>query len=58
MWWVQPRVLDLQQLAGLRDRIKDWGEVTKQTAIFVENKAHELVGTGGLLGGPGATGAH
>jgi 26S proteasome regulatory subunit N9 len=41
--WVQPRVLDLQQVASIRDRLKAWASEVHQTAILVENQAPELL---------------
>jgi len=41
--WVQPRVLDLKQIASVRDRLKDWAAEVHQTAILVENQAPELL---------------
>jgi len=34
--WVQPRVLDLQQVAKMRDRVQYWIDTTNQTRSFME----------------------
>jgi len=40
--WVQPRVLDLIQIDGMRQRLQEWDENVKKTAIIVENETPEL----------------
>ncbi|CAI2175681.1 5446_t:CDS:2 [Funneliformis geosporum] len=40
--WVQPRVLDLVQIDGMRQRLQEWDENVKKTAIIVENETPEL----------------
>lgn len=43
MTWVQPRVLDLQQIKGMKERVEKWvGEVEKMESL-VEANAHELL---------------
>jgi len=34
--WVQPRVLDISQVAKMRDRVQDWIDRTNQTRSFME----------------------
>jgi len=42
--WVQPRVLDVNQVGKMRDRIKEWSENVKQVLMFMENEtAPELL---------------
>ncbi|CAG8455222.1 8328_t:CDS:2 [Paraglomus brasilianum] len=40
--WVQPRVLDTNQIDGMRRRLEDWDENVKRTARLVENETPEL----------------
>lgn len=40
--WVQPRVLDRQQIAILRDKVAGWVEKGHQTLLFVESQTPEL----------------
>ncbi|CAG8745321.1 26598_t:CDS:2, partial [Racocetra persica] len=40
--WVQPRVLDKDQIDNMRQRLQEWDENVKKTAIFVENETPEL----------------
>ncbi|GES78124.1 PCI-domain-containing protein [Rhizophagus clarus] len=40
--WVQPRVLDLVQIDGMRQRLQEWDENVKKTAVIVENETPEL----------------
>jgi 26S proteasome regulatory subunit N9 len=40
--WVQPRVLHLNQIAQLRDRLEDWVDNVHKTAIFVEESAPDV----------------
>ncbi|CAG8617789.1 11495_t:CDS:2 [Acaulospora morrowiae] len=40
--WVQPRVLDKNQIDGMRQRLQEWNETVKKTAMFVENETPEL----------------
>lgn len=40
--WVQPRVLDLQQVSGLRDRLANWATTVNQTLILLEGETPEL----------------
>lgn len=40
--WVQPRVLDKQQIDGMRKRLDAWSEKTKQLAVNVEKETPEL----------------
>ncbi|CAG8473224.1 3011_t:CDS:2, partial [Scutellospora calospora] len=40
--WVQPRVLDKDQIDNMRQRLQEWDENVKRTAIFVENETPEL----------------
>jgi len=34
--WVQPRVLDLDQISGIRDRLKTWSTEVHKTANYLE----------------------
>ncbi|KAG9304257.1 hypothetical protein G9A89_019819 [Geosiphon pyriformis] len=40
--WVQPRVLDRDQIDGMRQRLQEWDENVKNTALLVENETPEL----------------
>jgi len=40
--WVQPRVLDINQIASLKTRLGDWQIKVKETLIDVEGQASEL----------------
>lgn len=40
--WVQPRVLDKNQMAELRDRLTEWGKKVNQTLLYVEDQTPEL----------------
>jgi len=40
--WVQPRVLDTNQIDGMRRRLEDWDENVKRTTRLVENETPEL----------------
>lgn len=40
--WVQPRVLDLKQVAAMRDRIAEWSIKVNETAKMMEAKTPEL----------------
>lgn len=41
--WVQPRVLDLEQLADMHARLGDWLETVNSAVSMVENSAPELL---------------
>lgn len=41
--WVQPRVLDLNQLADMHTRLGTWLETVTETVSLVENNASELL---------------
>lgn len=41
--WVQPRVLDMNQVARLRDRLDAWGREVSVSAANVERQAPELL---------------
>nr|KAF6467273.1 proteasome 26S subunit, non-ATPase 13 [Rousettus aegyptiacus] len=43
MTWVQPRVLDLQQIAGMRDRLGFWCSDVKSMEMLVEHQAHDIL---------------
>uniref|UniRef100_UPI00358EC173 26S proteasome non-ATPase regulatory subunit 13 n=1 Tax=Myxine glutinosa TaxID=7769 RepID=UPI00358EC173 len=43
MTWVQPRVLDLKQISGMKDRLGVWCEDVKNMAILVEDQAHDVL---------------
>jgi len=40
--WVQPRVLGLEQIAKMRDRLDDWTKRVHQTLIFMEQGTPDL----------------
>ncbi|XP_041084699.1 26S proteasome non-ATPase regulatory subunit 13-like isoform X4 [Polyodon spathula] len=44
MTWVQPRVMDLKQVSGMKDRLEVWCEDIRKTSLLVENHAHEVLG--------------
>lgn len=41
--WVQPRVLNIQQIGALRDRLKDWSKDVHNTANFLTENAPTLI---------------
>ncbi len=41
--WVQPRVLDKQQIGSMRDRMLNWSKDAHQASIYLENNAPELI---------------
>jgi len=41
--WVQPRVLDLESIAKMRDRLEEWRTKVQATLIFVEQQTGEIV---------------
>uniref|UniRef100_A0AAY4BU16 26S proteasome non-ATPase regulatory subunit 13 n=1 Tax=Denticeps clupeoides TaxID=299321 RepID=A0AAY4BU16_9TELE len=43
MTWVQPRVLDLQQIKGMKDRLDLWCGDVKNMAILVEQQAQDIL---------------
>jgi len=43
MTWVQPRVLDLNQISHMRDRLSEWCEKVKTQVFTVEDQAPELL---------------
>jgi len=43
MTWVQPRVLDLTQIASMQKRVVQWCEDVKSMEMLVENKAHDIL---------------
>ncbi|XP_064423452.1 26S proteasome non-ATPase regulatory subunit 13 isoform X2 [Latimeria chalumnae] len=43
MTWVQPRVLDLQQIKGMKDRLGDWCGDVKNMALLVEHQAQDIL---------------
>lgn len=36
--WVQPKVLNMQQIKGMRDRLIEWDSGVKQLGVWMENK--------------------
>lgn len=40
--WVQPRVLDRTQIAGLKDRLADWSDKVQAVGDFTQQQAPEL----------------
>ncbi|XP_032815743.1 26S proteasome non-ATPase regulatory subunit 13 [Petromyzon marinus] len=43
MNWVQPRVLNLQQIAGMKERLDSWCDNVKNMAVLVEDRAHDIL---------------
>ncbi|KAK5619353.1 26S proteasome non-ATPase regulatory subunit 13 [Crenichthys baileyi] len=43
MTWVQPRVLDLQQIKGMKDRLDLWCGDVKNMTVLVEQQAHDIL---------------
>ncbi|XP_053304385.1 26S proteasome non-ATPase regulatory subunit 13 [Spea bombifrons] len=41
--WVQPRVLDLQQIKGMKDRLEFWCTDVKSMEMLVEQQAHDIL---------------
>uniref|UniRef100_A0A4W3JBY0 26S proteasome non-ATPase regulatory subunit 13 n=1 Tax=Callorhinchus milii TaxID=7868 RepID=A0A4W3JBY0_CALMI len=44
MTWVQPRVMDLQQVSAMKARLEAWCADVKNISILVEDHAHEVLG--------------
>ncbi|XP_069797340.1 26S proteasome non-ATPase regulatory subunit 13-like isoform X3 [Narcine bancroftii] len=44
MTWVQPRVMDLQQVSCMKQRLEAWCADVKNISILVEDHAHEVLG--------------
>uniref|UniRef100_A0A9J7Y9D5 26S proteasome non-ATPase regulatory subunit 13 n=1 Tax=Cyprinus carpio carpio TaxID=630221 RepID=A0A9J7Y9D5_CYPCA len=43
MTWVQPRVLDVQQIKGMKDRLDFWCGGVKNMAMLVEHQAQDIL---------------
>ncbi|XP_076878427.1 26S proteasome non-ATPase regulatory subunit 13 [Brachyhypopomus gauderio] len=43
MTWVQPRVLDLPQIKGMKERLDFWCEDVKSMAVLVEQQAQDIL---------------
>ncbi|XP_046573249.1 26S proteasome non-ATPase regulatory subunit 13-like [Haliotis rubra] len=43
MTWVQPRVLDISQICGMKTRLDQWCEDVKQMERLVEVRAHDIL---------------
>uniref|UniRef100_A0A3Q3A7H3 26S proteasome non-ATPase regulatory subunit 13 n=1 Tax=Kryptolebias marmoratus TaxID=37003 RepID=A0A3Q3A7H3_KRYMA len=43
MTWVQPRVLDLQQIKGMKERLDFWCGDVKNMTMLVEQQAHDIL---------------
>ncbi|XP_063044262.1 26S proteasome non-ATPase regulatory subunit 13-like [Engraulis encrasicolus] len=43
MTWVQPRVLDLNQIKGMQERLDVWCGDVKNMAVLVEHQAHDIL---------------
>ncbi|KFV85760.1 26S proteasome non-ATPase regulatory subunit 13, partial [Struthio camelus australis] len=43
MTWVQPRVLDLQQIKGMKDRLEFWCTDVRSMEMLVEHQAHDIL---------------
>jgi len=41
--WVQPRVLDVKQLASVNGRLSAWAKQVESGAIYLQNNAPELL---------------
>lgn len=46
--WVQPRVLNQTQIAGLADRLAAWSDKVNETALLIEGNASEILTSGGF----------
>ncbi|XP_048858968.1 26S proteasome non-ATPase regulatory subunit 13-like isoform X2 [Brienomyrus brachyistius] len=44
MTWVQPRVMDLQQICGMKGCLETWCSGVRMTSMLVENHADEVLG--------------
>lgn len=42
--WVQPRVLNTQQIESMRDRLGQWTSKLEESVVYLENNAPELLG--------------
>ena len=40
--WVQPKVLDMKQIANMRDRLKEWDESVNQLGNWIERVGQDL----------------
>ncbi len=40
--WVQPRVLGIDQIEKMRDRLQEWTRQVHQTLVYVEQGSPEL----------------
>ncbi|XP_072017784.1 26S proteasome non-ATPase regulatory subunit 13-like [Amphiura filiformis] len=43
MTWVQPRVLDLKQIATIQGKLQNWCTDVKHMQIMLEDKAHDII---------------
>uniref|UniRef100_A0A669R1L1 26S proteasome non-ATPase regulatory subunit 13 n=1 Tax=Phasianus colchicus TaxID=9054 RepID=A0A669R1L1_PHACC len=43
MTWVQPRVLDLHQIKGMKDRLEFWCTDVRSMEMLVEHQAHDIL---------------
>ena len=43
MTWVQPRVLDRDQISTMQKRLAQWCQDVKNMEMLVENKAHDIL---------------
>ncbi|XP_076349062.1 regulatory particle non-ATPase 9 [Tachypleus tridentatus] len=43
MYWVQPRVLDRNQIGGMKERLEHWCQDVQSMEILLENKAHDIL---------------
>uniref|UniRef100_A0A7S4KKK1 PCI domain-containing protein n=1 Tax=Paramoeba aestuarina TaxID=180227 RepID=A0A7S4KKK1_9EUKA len=41
--WVQPRILELDQVTSLRDRLGEWSKSVNDTLIYLEGETQEIV---------------
>lgn len=41
--WVQPKVLDVAQMARLRERLRLWQQQVNATAIYLQSNAPTLI---------------
>ena len=41
--WVSPRVLDIDQVKSLKNRLNAWQQEVEQTTVFVENNAQQII---------------
>ncbi|KAF8789120.1 26S proteasome non-ATPase regulatory subunit like protein [Argiope bruennichi] len=43
MSWVQPRVLDIEQIGGMKQRLDHWCQEVQSMELLLENKAYDIL---------------